>query len=194
MGSSPQHVPVIVDRGSKELLVGEWVGEYSSLTVQRSGSIALKLEAGKDTAFGDVIMIPRGLNESYSPHEYPQIRRATPFVPQVLAIKFVHVADDSVHGLLAPYWDPERKITIVTSFEGKISANNITGIFTGRDVSTGNTFTGRWQVTRKILQGDDDGIICSNIIRGLTGGEYKMLKHQKDLPEHIVHCEPYIFR
>ncbi|HEV8537324.1 MAG TPA: hypothetical protein VGR15_00250 [Bacteroidota bacterium] len=149
MTSSPQVVPVLVEGGNRELLVGEWAGEYSSSSNQRSGSITFKLDQGKDTAFGDVLMIARGSNQRYFPEDYSQIPRTDPFASRVLAIKFVHVAGDSVHGLLDPYWDPDRKSTVVTTFKGKVLTNRITGTFNGYDVSTGYTFSGRWQVTRK---------------------------------------------
>src|SRR5437773_10842284 len=41
-------------------LAGQWEGSYSSAATGRSGSISFTLSAGTDSAFGDVIMIPRG--------------------------------------------------------------------------------------------------------------------------------------
>src|SRR2546428_8302678 len=41
-------------------LAGQWEGSYASAATGRSGSISFTLSAGSDSAFGDVIMIPRG--------------------------------------------------------------------------------------------------------------------------------------
>ena len=41
--------------------VGEWVGEYSSAETGRVGSIVFTLAAGRDTAAGDVMMVPANI-------------------------------------------------------------------------------------------------------------------------------------
>ena len=51
--------PVRLEGRSSDLanLAGEWVGEYSGSQSGRSGSIIFRLAAGRDTAYGDVLMI-----------------------------------------------------------------------------------------------------------------------------------------
>src|SRR2546430_3957423 len=53
-------VPVGGTAGEVAALAGQWEGSYSSASTGRSGSISFTLSAGNDSAFGDVIMIPRG--------------------------------------------------------------------------------------------------------------------------------------
>ncbi|MGH9259550.1 MAG: hypothetical protein ACRD08_06560, partial [Acidimicrobiales bacterium] len=56
--STPPPIPVTGTAGDITALVGEWIGEYSSPSTGRSGSISFKLSARGDTAHGDVVMIP----------------------------------------------------------------------------------------------------------------------------------------
>src|SRR5256886_5468755 len=72
-------VPVGGTAGDMAALAGQWEGSYSSASTGRSGSISFTLSAGNDSAFGDVIMIPRGwgrdrkstrLNSSHSQISY----------------------------------------------------------------------------------------------------------------------------
>src|SRR5437660_3157130 len=42
-------------------LTGHWEGAYSSVETGRSGTISFTLTASRDSAFGDVVMIPQGL-------------------------------------------------------------------------------------------------------------------------------------
>src|SRR5437879_12817164 len=53
-------VPIAGTAGDMAALAGQWEGSYSSASTGRSGSISFTLSAGNDSAFGDVIMIPRG--------------------------------------------------------------------------------------------------------------------------------------
>ena len=53
-------VPVVADAVGLARLAGEWSGYYDSPAVERRGTIVFELEAGRDTAYGDVTMIPRG--------------------------------------------------------------------------------------------------------------------------------------
>src|SRR5256886_3075331 len=53
-------VPVGGTAGEVAALAGQWEGSYASAATGRSGSISFTLSAGSDSAFGDVIMIPRG--------------------------------------------------------------------------------------------------------------------------------------
>src|SRR5439155_426315 len=53
-------VPLAGTAGDPAALAGQWEGSYSSAATGRSGSISFTLSASSDSAFGDVVMIPRG--------------------------------------------------------------------------------------------------------------------------------------
>src|SRR2546427_22688 len=54
-------VPLAGTSGDVAALAGPWEGAYSSAATGRSGSISFALSAQGGSAFGDGIMIPRGL-------------------------------------------------------------------------------------------------------------------------------------
>jgi len=131
-------------------LAGQWEGSYSSAATGRSGSISFTLSAGNDSAFGDVIMIPRGWgrplqawNGQGSAGSEARPRSA------VLTINFVRVAGGHVTGTLAPYADPETGAQLMTRFEGQLGGDRIEGTYTTRGGGSGEAQTGRWQVTRR---------------------------------------------
>src|SRR6266566_2659973 len=103
-------------RARRGALEGQWDGSYSSAATGRSGSISFTLTATGDSAFGDVVMIPRGLgrplqawNNAAAPAD------AAPPRPAVLTINFVRVAAGRVTGTLAPYADPETGVQLFPS-------------------------------------------------------------------------------
>jgi hypothetical protein len=132
-----------------QALVGDWAGEYTSDGLGRSGSITFTLGALGDTARGDVIMIPRGLNQPF--HPAPETGDASQGrAPEVLTINFVGIAGDLMNGALAPYADPECGCTIYTSFAGRLAGDAISGSFTSLNAATGTMRqTGTWRVLRR---------------------------------------------
>ena len=58
--SAPAPIPVVGTPADVRTLAGEWGGDYHGESNGRSGSIVFRLSAQADTAFGDVVMIPRG--------------------------------------------------------------------------------------------------------------------------------------
>ena len=58
-GAARAPVPLVGASADVGALTGEWAGEYSSAESGRSGSISFTLRAAGDSAFGDVVMIPR---------------------------------------------------------------------------------------------------------------------------------------
>lgn len=143
--------PVLVEGtpGEVATLTGEWVGEYHSVETGRSGSIWFKLDAGRDTAFGDVVMIPAG---SAAP-QYPptmsdasaQMRRS-----QALSIHFVSVAGNRVIGTIDLYPSPDCECELLTRFEGELRGDRIAGAFTTQH--SGHQMApqkGTWWVKRK---------------------------------------------
>ena len=144
-------VPVLSDAASTAALVGDWAGEYSSSQTGRSGSITFQLASDKDTAYGDVIMIPRTQAVQIPTREQPQVSAARPLTAaEPLAIRFVRMEGGSVSGTLSPYSDPECGCRVVTTFTGTFTGpNTIEGKYTTRGVDFGHVpAEGRWKVTR----------------------------------------------
>lgn len=142
-------VNIYGERVDLRLLEGEWNGEYSSKDTGRSGTIEFVLNADEDTAFGDVMMIPRGTKEPYHPVGYGDKVKIDPNFPKFLTIKFVEVEGGKVMGELAPYWDPEMQRRMYTSFEGVLKGDTIEGTFESRIDQSPIYFTGQWRVFRK---------------------------------------------
>lgn len=131
-------------------LSGRWDGSYSSAATGRSGSISFTLTATGDTAFGDVIMIPRGFGRPLQASERGAAPAgATPPRSSVLTISFVRVAQGRVMGTLAPYADPETGAQLYTTFEGRRKGDAIEGTFTTRSAGGADTHTGQWKVIRR---------------------------------------------
>lgn len=146
---TPAPVPLSGSLADVQALVGDWAGEYTSDGLGRSGSITFTLLASGDTARGDVIMIPRGLNQPLRPaRETNDALRGR--APAVLTINFVRVAGDHVDGSLAPYSDPECDCTLYTSFAGRLAGDAISGSFVSLNAATGTMRqTGSWKVVRR---------------------------------------------
>lgn len=138
-------LPVPV-RGSVEPLVGEWVGEYSSRKTGRSGSIVFTLEAGKDTAKGDVLMVPANIElpPPVLKTDDPNYRN-----PRVLKISFVRCEGSEVTGWLDPYLDPDTGEKTATTFDGLIKGDRLEGTFASYLELSGRRRVGKWIVTRK---------------------------------------------
>jgi hypothetical protein len=139
-------VPVIGTEAHVIMLAGEWAGEYQSPETGRSGSIVFRLAAGRDTAFGDVIMVPRAALPQSRGHAAPDARSG----PQVLTIKFVRIVGNTVSGTIEPYQSPSCECLLLTVFTGELSGDRITGEFSTRH-SRNETLVqkGTWSATRK---------------------------------------------
>ena len=144
-------VPLVGAARDVAALEGQWDGSYSSAATGRSGSISFTLTATGDSAFGDVVMIPRGFGrplQAWSNAAAPA--GVAPPRPAVLTINFVRVAEGRVTGTLAPYADPETGVQLFTAFEGQLRGDVIEGTYTTRaGRGGGDSQTGEWKVTRK---------------------------------------------
>ena len=146
---APAPVPVVGAPADLGRLAGEWGGDYRGEAGGRSGSIVFKLSAGADTAFGDVVMIPRERRPERLPTQDPAAGLALPRTLEVLSIAFVRAAGGGVSGRLIPYRDPECDCLVITRFEGRLQGDTIEGTFTRRHVEGSEIQTGVWKVTRK---------------------------------------------
>lgn len=142
-------MPVPVS-GDIARLTGQWTGEYRSPASGRVGSIVFTLEAGKDTARGDVIMIPADLG-----HSVGMVEGMPPGVPggetlrsRLLTISFVQVTATRVEGRLDPYRDPECGCELITAFTGTLTGDLLEGTFRSYHKETGQVVTGTWRVKR----------------------------------------------
>ena len=150
--SAVHQPPVLMAGTARDMaaLAGQWEGSYSSAATGRSGSISFTLSAGTDSAFGDVIMIPRGWGRPLQAWDRPGSAGAPGTQPRaaVLTINFVRVAGGRVTGRLAPYADPESGAPLATTFEGQLADDTIEGTYTTRGAGSGIAQTGQWKVTR----------------------------------------------
>jgi hypothetical protein len=150
--SKPTPVTISGDSGDRASLAGKWVGEYSSPATGRTGSIVFNLSPSGDAANGDVVMVPRGYDKALQPYNASSTavgagaQGATP--SQVLTIKLVRVAGDTVSGVLDAYRDPECDCPVETTFVGRLNADAIEGTFSTRGRQSAGPQTGTWRVKR----------------------------------------------
>ena len=149
---NPAPVPVAgaaVDVGA---LRGEWLGEYRSAETGRSGSIYFKLEAGRDTAVGDVVMAPTRMtnvpNDPLAPAPPEWLKGS-----QVLTIRFVRVEGTLLEGRMEEYPSPDCDHLLLTLFKGELRGDRINGTFTTyHGQGDGATQRGTWWATRQRAQ------------------------------------------
>jgi hypothetical protein len=134
--------------GDTRALEGEWEGTYQSAQSGRTGTILFRLQAGRDSAYGDVVMFP-GRPFGVSAPNLPQIPEQYRQPGRVLRIAFVRCHDGTVSGTLEPYEDPETGERISTTFEGRLEGNRFHGSFASRYAGSDLRVTGEWSVTRK---------------------------------------------
>ena len=140
-------VPLVGSARDVAALAGRWEGAYSSGATGRAGSISFTLTADGDSAFGDVVMIPRGFGRPLQPLDRP-VGAPAPRAA-VLTINFVRVTGGRVAGTLAPYADPETGARLFTTFEGDVRGDVIEGTYTTRAAGATDEQTGQWKVTRR---------------------------------------------
>jgi hypothetical protein len=128
--------------GDVSVLAGRWEGDFSSRDGRRTGSIMFDLRAGRDTAYGDVLLVPEGLQRQN------QTRDDVHVAPELIAIRFVMVRDDLVRGTLEPYRDPSCGCRLHTVFSGTLKGSIIEGTYRTYHVDTRETHEGSWLVRR----------------------------------------------
>lgn len=137
-------VPVLGETASLE---GEWEGTYASSQTGRSGSILFRLQAGTDSAYGDVVMIPVQTEQMVVPTA-PQILQTPRTLPRVLRISFVRCEVGRVTGRLDVYEDPESGERLLTIFDGRILGDRLEGAFSTVTERTGRVLAGEWSAKR----------------------------------------------
>lgn len=146
LGCAWQGTPVPVS-GDLAGLAGEWEGMYSSAETGRSGTLAFKLDAATDSAFGDVWMgVPE--QQNIRQHDAPQPVAARPRMTEALSIAFVRCERGRVSGRLAAYRDPVTGDRLFTVFDGAQEGDEFHGTFTTRNEATGKVARGDWTARR----------------------------------------------
>jgi hypothetical protein len=147
--TKPTPIPLSSNSESLNALVGNWSGEYSSEATGRSGSIIFKLSAGKDTAFGDVVMVPRAASQMQGSSDRAQAVTVQPS-SEVLTVRFARLEGGAVSGVMNPYTDPACGCTVNTTFVGWLTdPNTIEGTFATTGSGTLVQQAGRWKVKRQ---------------------------------------------
>jgi hypothetical protein len=147
-------IPVVMVGADRDIsaFAGEWSGEYRSAAAQRSGTIWFKLKSNRDSAFGDVLMIPNDnimVQPSAPDHWRDQAR--------VLTIKFVRVEGQRVTGAIDPYVAPDDGTPLFTVFRGDLKGDRVEGEFMILDSAGARApQQGTWWATRVVrLTGDN---------------------------------------
>jgi hypothetical protein len=143
-----QPVPVSGSVEAIAALAGEWDGSYESADGDRSGSIDFHLQAGSDTAFGDVIMIPRGWDRPLTAEDRPGAQVREPVPARLLSIRFVHIGEGRVSGELDRYRDPRCGCLMRTVFEGKLVKQTLEGTYLSYHQDGEPPMRGRWRAVR----------------------------------------------
>ena len=145
---TPTPVVLLASPGDVISLAGSWEGTYLGRESGRTGSITFTIEAGKDTAYGDVLMEAppqyQFIAADVASGEHGFHSRA----PEVLRITWVGLHRGYVEGALEPYIAPDCQCTVKTVFNG--SANEDGDVIKGEYVTTGTTLrqTGTWIVRK----------------------------------------------
>lgn len=145
----PTPVTLIASPGDVISLSGTWEGTYQGKESERTGSILFTIEAGKDTAYGDVLMEAPSryqfIAADVASGEHMHHARA----PEVLRITWVGLHRGYVEGALEPYIAPDCQCTVKTVFSGYV--NDDGSEIRGEFVTTGTALrqTGTWSVRKK---------------------------------------------
>lgn len=146
----PAPVPIPGSPAELAALAGNWSGEYSHIQSGRSGTITLSITLGKDTAYGDFVMIPwRGQPLMAADAATPAHRLHAP-APDVMRIAFVRGIQGAVEGLLEPYTAPECGCIVSTVFQGTVNGNTVQGQYVATG-SNGLRLSGNWSVQRIVI-------------------------------------------
>jgi hypothetical protein len=140
-------VPIWGDTGDLDRMAGEWTGGYFSPESHRSGTIAFRITAHGDSAFGEVLMgIPLEENDlSLVDLERGHSGRA--HSADTLSVQFVRVAGGGVRGELEAYTAPDCECRVRTIFTGTIEGNVVSGSFL-TTTEWGGTQAGSWRMVR----------------------------------------------
>ena len=145
---NPSLVPLEGSSGDIARLAGTWDGEYSSVESGRTGSITFTILAGKDTALGDVVMIPEHGQPLHATDAGTQMHREHSRSAELLRVTLIRIQGGVIRGELEPYIAPDCKCSVSTEFRGSPVGDRIDGQYVTRGPN-GLLQEGRWSVTRR---------------------------------------------
>ena len=146
--ANPAPVPLVGTARDLTALAGDWSGQYHAVETGRSGVVTFSLKAGRDTAFGDVMMHPDYAVGRWMEPSPPVV--TTLRAPAVLAIAFVRVRGDEVSGSIVPYVSPACDCLLSTIFRGALRGDRIDGEFISREGDNGLILQhGTWWAIRE---------------------------------------------
>ena len=145
----PTPVVLHASPGDVISLAGTWEGTYQGRESERNGTITFTIEAGRDTAFGDVLMEAGPLQQFIAADARTGEHRLHARAPEVLRITWVGLHRGYVEGALEPYIAPDCQCTVKTVFSGYLDDDG--DLIKGDFATTGPSVrqTGTWTVIRK---------------------------------------------
>ena len=142
-------VPVRGTPADIAALAGEWDGAYESDDATRSGVIDFHLQAGRDTAYGDVLLSPRVFAGAPSPDGRSEPVPYDAVGSRWVGIQWVRIAGGYVTGRMEPRVDPSCGYTLSTTFRGRLEGDTLRGDYASVYDCGGPPILGRWWATRK---------------------------------------------
>lgn len=146
---TPTPVVLHASPGDVMSLAGTWEGTFLGKESARTGTITFTIEAGKDTAHGDVLLEASAQYQFVAADVASGEHRLHSRAPEVLRITWVGLHSGYVEGALEPYIAPDCQCTVKTTFNGSADADG--DLIKGEYVTVGPSIrqTGTWTVRRK---------------------------------------------
>jgi len=142
----PSSFPVYGAADDRSPLTGDWSGEFESAHPGWNGSISIQLEPGRDSARGDVSLVPLYVGRETGYREY---RLDTPGSGgAALRVRYVRARAPIVEGELEPFHDRDCDCMVTTMFRGIVRGDSITGHYVSRGRWT--TRQGAWRMNRRV--------------------------------------------
>ena len=127
-------------------LAGRWEGTYTSDVTSKGGKLVLTLNGSDESATGQLMLTPTGgrtisAEGAAAPMEAPAKGKKAAPAPAMsggLSVTASKASDDKVSGTIdGAYMDPGCNCTVVSTFEGELNGNTLTGTISARDSRTG---------------------------------------------------------
>jgi hypothetical protein len=146
----PTPVPLQGAPDDISALAGTWEGQYESTESGRSGTFTFTILAGKDTAFGDVVMTPRAGLPFIAADLTTHIQSGHSPSLEVLRITFVRVIGGMVEGSMEPYVAPDCQCVVTMTFQGVVKSKQLDGDYVTHG-AMGLRQQGTWSAQRQLI-------------------------------------------
>ncbi len=123
-------------------LAGRWEGTFTNDVTQKGGRLVLTLNGSDESATGQLALTPTGgktvmAEGAAAPMAAPAKGKAAPAPAGGLSVTAMK-SDDKVTGSVdGSYVDPGCNCAVVSTFEGAVNGNTISGTISARDARTG---------------------------------------------------------